>query len=30
VEGDESVVLIQFDFEGDTASRLGLRPRRES
>ena len=27
VEGDEEVVLIQFDFEADTAQRLGLNPR---
>jgi hypothetical protein len=28
VEGDEPVVLIQFDFVKDTVERLGLRPRR--
>jgi len=28
VEGDEPVVLIQFDFEKDTVERLGLNPRR--
>jgi len=27
VEGDEPVVLIQFDFEGDTVEFLGLEPR---
>ncbi len=27
VEGDEPVVLIQFDFEQETVERLGLRPR---
>jgi hypothetical protein len=30
VEGDEPVVLIQFDFERDTVERLGLTPRHES
>jgi hypothetical protein len=27
VEGDEPAVLIQFDYEGETASRFGLPPR---
>jgi hypothetical protein len=27
VVGDEPAVLIQFDFEGDTAQRFGLRER---
>lgn len=27
VEGDESVVIIQFDFATDTVNRLGLTPR---
>lgn len=30
VEGDEPVVLIQFDFEGDTVERLGLKPRNDA
>jgi hypothetical protein len=30
VEGDEPVVLIQFDFERDTVARLGLRTHRST